>query len=197
MVCFAIHYLLAPQHKWPAQIDDCRTAVKWIRKHSQQFNVDPSRLGAIGYSAGGHLAALLGTTGEAPSNKNNNSDTRLQAVVAGGAPVEFFRNRRDNGVFMAFLMGGDMSTVPEQFRSATPAEFIDKEDPPFFFFNGSIDLLVPMQATSPLHEELKRSGVKSEMHIVKGAGHALASMNRPALSNAFLFLKRELSKKDP
>ena len=65
-VCFAIDYRLAPQHKFPAQIDDCRTAVKWVRDHAADFKVDSKRLGAIGYSAGGHLVCLLGTTGEAP-----------------------------------------------------------------------------------------------------------------------------------
>ena len=62
MVCFAIDYRLAPEHKFPAQIDDCREAVKWIRSNAADYKVDPARLGAIGYSAGGHLVCLLATT---------------------------------------------------------------------------------------------------------------------------------------
>lgn len=67
--CFAIDYRLAPNHKFPAQIDDCREAVKWIRSHAAEYKVDPDKLGAIGYSAGGHLVCLLATTGEAAERK--------------------------------------------------------------------------------------------------------------------------------
>ena len=84
-VCFAIDYRLAPEHKFPAQIEDCRSAVKWMRANAAHYKVDPKKLGAIGYSAGGHLVSLLGTTGEAPTKENGNVDTRLQVVVAGGA----------------------------------------------------------------------------------------------------------------
>ena len=148
MACFAIDYRLAPKHKWPAQIDDCRAAVKWIRTNAKDYKVDPSRLGAIGYSAGGHLVALLATTGEAPNPKNGNIDTRLQAVAAGGAPAEF-REFEDNGKFLTFLMGGDLDSVPEKFKSASPAVFLDKKDPPIFFWNGTKDMLVPMNWTKP------------------------------------------------
>jgi acetyl esterase/lipase len=82
IVSFAIDYRLAPKHKFPAQIEDCRSAVKWIRSNAEKYKVDPTKLGAIGYSAGGHLVSLLGTTGEAPDDKNGNVDTRLQVVVA-------------------------------------------------------------------------------------------------------------------
>lgn len=85
-VCFAIDYRLAPKHKFPAQIEDCRAAVRWIREHAGEYNVNANKLGAIGYSAGGHLVSLLATTGEAPSEANGNVDTRVQAVAAGGAP---------------------------------------------------------------------------------------------------------------
>ena len=70
--CFAIDYRLAPTHKFPAQIDDCRAAIKWIRNNANKYKVDTSKLGVIGYSAGGHLATLLGTTGEEPNEQNGN-----------------------------------------------------------------------------------------------------------------------------
>lgn len=194
MVCFAIDYRLAPKHKWPAQIDDCRSAIKWIRKHAADYKVDPERLGAIGYSAGGHLVSLLATSGEAPSEKNGNVDTRLQAVAAGGAPAEF-RKFPDKGRWAEFLMGGDQDSVPEKFKSASPAVFIDKNDPPIFFYNGTKDRLVPMTWTQPFFEELKKAGVKVEMHTIEGAGHMTAAMNPAALRKAFGFLKRELTAK--
>ncbi len=194
MVSFAIDYRLAPQHKWPAQIEDCRSAVKWIRQHGSEYKANPKRLGAIGYSAGGHLVSLLATSGEAPSKKNGNVDTRLQAVVAGGAPTDFLEFP-DNGRWARYLMGGDLSTVPAKFKSASPTVFLDKNDPPIFFFNGTSDQLVPLRWTKSLHDAMKKTGVKTEMHTVKGAGHIPAAMNREALAKAYAFLQRELAKK--
>lgn len=191
-VCFAIDYRLAPDHKFPAQIEDCRAAVKWIRQHAADYRVDPKRLGAIGYSAGGHLVSLLGATGEAPSEKNDNTDTRLQAVVAGGAPTDF-RWFPDNGKWAEYWMGGDLSTVPENFKAASTTAFIDKHDPPMFFFNGTADGLVPLIWTIPCHAALKAAGVKTAMHKIEGADHMKAARNVEALTKAYEFLAEELA----
>lgn len=191
-VCFAIDYRLAPQHKFPAQIEDCRSAVKWIRANAPQYKVDPGKLGAIGYSAGGHLVSLLGTTGEAPTAKNGNVDTRLQAVVAGGAPTDF-RWFPDKGKWCEFLMGGTLDTVPEKFFAASSSAFADKDDPPTFFFNGTEDTLVPLPWSQSCFGALKAVGVKTEFHRIEGAGHLQAARNREALEKAYNFLKTELS----
>ena len=189
--CFAIDYRLAPEHKFPAQIEDCRTAVKWIRENAKNYNVDANRLGAIGYSAGGHLAALLGTTGEGPNQANGNVDLRIQAVAAGGAPTDF-RVMPDNGNWAEYWMGGNLETVPEKFKLASSAAFVDSKDPPTFFFHGEKDSLVPMMWASSCHNELKKAGVKSIMHKVDGAGHIQAARDTTALTKAYEFLAEEL-----
>lgn len=190
-VCFAIDYRLAPQHKFPAQIEDCRSAVKWIRTNAAKYKVDPGKLGAIGYSAGGHLVSLLGTTGEAPTKENGNVDTRLQVVVAGGAPTDF-RWFPDKGKWCEFLMGGTLDTVPEKFFAASSSAFADKDDPPTFFFNGTEDRLVPLPWSQSCFGALKAVGVKTEFHKIEGAGHMQAARNREALEKAYEFLKTEL-----
>lgn len=189
--CFAIDYRLAPEHKFPAQIDDCRAAVKWIRKNASKYDIDPDRLGAIGYSAGGHLATLLGTTGEAPTEENGNVDTRLQAVVAGGAPTDF-RWMPDNGKWAKYWMGGDLSEEPEKFRLASSAAFVDKDDSPTFFFHGEKDTLVPLIWPFGCYLKLKQAGVKTVMHKIPDAGHHRAAVNPEALTKAFDFLIAEL-----
>lgn len=194
-VCFAIDYRLAPQDKFPAQIDDCRSAVKWIRESAKTYNVDPNRLGAIGYSAGGHLVTLLGTTGEAPSKENGNVDTRLQAVAAGGAPTDF-RFFPDNGKWAEYWMGGDLKTAPENFKAASAAAFADKEDAPTFFFNGTADKLVPLLWTKSGHEALKQAGVPTQMHTIDGADHMQAARNKEALTKAYDFLTERLLTKE-
>ena len=190
-VCFAIDYRLAPKDKFPAQIEDCRAAVKWIRANAAEYGVDPNKLGAIGYSAGGHLVCLLATTGEAPGEQNGNVDTRLQAVVAGGAPTDF-RKFEDNGKWAEYWMGGDLTTQPDRFRDASATVFVDKNDPPVFFFNGTDDELVSVEWSKSCYEALKSSGVKTEMYEIKGAGHLRAAMNPEALEKAYSFLQLEL-----
>ena len=191
--CFAIDYRLAPKHKFPSQIDDCRAAVRFIRKNAKAYKVDPKRVGAIGYSAGGHLVSLLGTTGQAPSSETGNIDTRLQAVVAGGAPTDF-RSFPDNGEWARFLMGGNLDTAKEKFAAASSVNFVDKTDPPMFFFNGTQDRLVPVIWSKATHEALKKVGVRSEMVLIEGAGHIMAAANPGVLKQAFDFLESELKK---
>lgn len=198
--CFAIDYRLAPAHKFPAQIDDCRAAVKWIRQNAEKYKATSDVLGAIGYSAGGHLVSLLGTTGEAPDESNGNIDTRLTAVAAGGAPTDF-RWFPDNGKWAEFWMGGDLDSVPEKFKAASTVPFVDKNDPPFFFFNGTSDKVVPIVWTKSLFEALKAAGVQAELHEVAGASHMQAAADKQALTKAYEFLaanlKQPVSPKKP
>ncbi len=189
--CFAITYRLAPQHQFPAQIEDCRAAVKWVRRNAKEYRVDPDRLGAIGYSAGGHLVALLGTTGEAPSEQNGNVDTRLQAVAAGGAPCEF-RFMPDRGKGLAYWLGGTYEQQRTNFENASPAMFASKDDAPTLFFNGTNDRIVPLAWTRPLFDGLNQEGVDVVLHRVDGAGHMAAAGDKDALKAAYGFLDSHL-----
>lgn len=192
--CFAIDYRLAPKHKFPAQIEDCRSAVGWIRKHAKEYRVDPDRLGAVGYSSGGHLATLLGTTGEPPTKENGNVDTRVQVVVAGGAPTDF-RWMPDKGNWAKYWMGGNLDQVPEKFQAASSAAFVDKDDPPMFFFHGVEDAIVPIIWADMCRLALKNAGVETQMHRIPDAGHIEASSNKPALKKAFEFLEKKIGEK--
>ena len=191
MSSFCIDYRLAPKHKFPAQIDDCRTALGWIRQHAKEYKVDPNRVGAIGYSAGGHLVSLLATTGQAPCEENGHCDTRIQACAAGGAPTDF-RTFDDNGKWAEYWMGGDLETVPEKFHDASSVAFVDPSDAPVFFFNGTADELVNVKWSKDCHDALKKAGVRTEMYLVDGAGHISAAMNPDAVQKACEFLKDEL-----
>lgn len=186
-VGFAIDYRLAPKHKFPAQIEDCRAAVKWVRQHAEEYGADPERIGAVGYSAGGHLALLLGTTGEA----GEGADTRLQAVVAGGAPGDF-EWFPDNGKWAEFLMGGDLDTAAENFHDASPSVFADKADPPVFMFHGAADQIVPLVWSESCHKSLVKAGVRAELHVIPDADHLGTIGDLTSLMKAMEFLAREL-----
>jgi len=170
-----------------------RTYAKELAKRGMvcEFKVDTERLGAIGYSAGGHLVCLLATTGEKPNEKNGNVDTRIKAAAAGGAPTDF-RSFPDNGKWAEYWMGGDLKSCPDLFRDASATAFVDKEDAPVFFFNGTVDKVVPMAWSQSCFDALKSSGVKTEMHTIEGAGHMEAARDNVALEKAFAFLEAEL-----
>ena len=103
--CFAIDYRLAPKHKSPAQIEDCRDAVRWIRQHASRYKTDPGRIGAIGYSAGGHLVSLLATTGLSKEEDPKGVGTKITAAVAGGTPTDF-RFTHENSKMLSYWLGG-------------------------------------------------------------------------------------------
>ena len=198
--CFAIDYRLAPKHKSPAQIEDCRDAVRWIRQHAAKHKTDPERIGAIGYSAGGHLVSLLATTGLSREDDPKGVGTKIIAAVAGGAPTDF-RFTRENSKALAYWLGGSRGEKPKVYHEASPAAYADKNDAPIFFYNGSVDMLVPVKihrtigyaGPSALHAALKKAGVETDLHIIKGAGHLPAILNRTALHAGYAFLDRHLN----
>ncbi len=188
---FCINYRLAPTYKFPAQIDDCRAALVWIRANAAKYEVDPHRVAGFGYSAGGHLVALLGASGLPPSEREGRPDTRLQAVIAGGAPCDF-QKIPENMPTLAFWLGGTRREVPDRYRDASPLAFISKDDPPMFFFNGGRDTLVTPDTAAEMVKALKRSGVDAIQHIVADGTHISTPFNEKALLDVERFLAKQL-----
>ena len=193
----AISYRLAPQSKFPAQIEDCKEAVRWMREHAADLKLDPTRIGGFGYSAGAQLVALLGTTDtkdglEGEDQPDQRPSTRLQAVVGGGAPCDF-RALEPDETFLSFWLGGSPREVPDQYRLASPAAFISPDDPPMFFFHGEKDELVPVALARGMCEQLNLCGCSAELYVVPMIGHTAAAMDRTAVSKAIDFLSRHLA----
>jgi acetyl esterase/lipase len=191
----AIDYRLAPTYKFPAQIYDCQAAVRWMRSHASELKVDPKRIGGFGYSAGGHLVALLGTLDDKelrePGLPANAPSARLQVVVAGGAPCDF-RVLPGDSERIAFWLGGTRDKLPNEYREASPASFITADDPPMYFFHGQQDLLVPVQSPTEMVKLLKGAHVTAEMCVVKDAGHIQALFDRGALEHGLAFADKYL-----
>jgi acetyl esterase/lipase len=191
----AIDYRLAPTYKFPAQIYDCQAAVRWMRSHASELKIDPTRIGGFGYSAGGHLVALLGTLDDKelrePGLPANTPSARLQVVVAGGAPCDF-RVLPGDSDRIAFWIGGTRDQMPNEYRDASPASFITADDPPMYFFHGQQDLLVPVQSPTEMVKSLKAAHVTAEMCVVKDAGHIQALFDRAALEHGLAFADKYL-----
>lgn len=193
----AISYRLAPKHKFPAQILDCKAAVRWMREQSDSLKIDAERIGGFGYSAGAHLVSLLGTTDsddglEGITQPRSSPSTRLQAVAGGGAPCDF-REFPEDLQMLSFWLGGTRRECSEQYRLASPAEFVTEDDPPMFFFHGEKDNLVPLLSPQKMCESLSQLNVPAELYIVPDMGHNFAIFDRAALSKCVDFFTDQLA----
>ena len=192
----SINYRLAPKDQFPAQIEDCKAAVRWMRKNAATYKLDPQRLGGLGYSAGGHLAALLGTTDVSSGLEGadtDGTDTRLQCVVAGGAPCDFRAMPADLRR-LAYWLGGTRAEKPRAYELASPANFVSKDDPPMLFFHGDADTLVPIQSAQSMIAKLSAVGVPAQLYAIHDAGHIPAFHDAQATVETVKFFETHLKK---
>ncbi len=164
MILVSINYRLSGKAKYPAAIEDCRTALKWVRENGLKNQIDVKRIGVLGPSAGGHLALLLCLSLEA--------EERVQAVCSWFGPTDFTNGyeKKSNSAAWVFL-GGAPSELPEVYKEASPATYVSKDDPPVLLIHGDNDTTVDVEQSEILHGKLKEAGVKVEFIRVKNAGH--------------------------
>src|SRR4029077_3790213 len=157
----------------PAQLDDVQRAVRWVRANASKYGVDPDRVGAYGWSAGGQLAALLGTrdTRDAASPLAA-YPSRVACVVdlAGDVDLAAYTSppALDEGVA---LLGGTPAQVPERYREASPLSWIDARTAPFLVIHGAQDDVVPVSQSRGLVSALRAAGVESEYAELHDACH--------------------------
>ncbi len=183
-VVMAINYRLAPKHKHPAQIDDCREALRWLKNHAQEYHIDPERLGVWGYSAGGHLAALLSTD-------RKTQDPAIKVCVAGGAPVDLRMIPEDSRALAGFL-GGTRRSIEEVYLKASPIEHVSSDDPPIMLYHGDADELVPIAFADKMHKKLQETGVATEYFVLPGRSHIMAFVDAKGITRSIEFLDRYL-----
>ena len=177
-------YRFAPEYIYPAPVDDLREALKWMRANATRYQIDPKRIAAMGYSAGGHLAAQLGVLDGPPQ-------VRVQAVVDGAGPTDLRKYK--GGTLVPRFLGGTQEQVPQQFIAASPVTHVSKDDPPVFLYHGTWDALVPDHHSRDFKTELDAAGVRAEWFKIIGRGHVTAFfMDGAAIDAALDFLDREL-----
>lgn len=175
----SINYRLSKQAAFPAQLQDCKKAVAWIREHADEYGLDAGRIGVWGASAGGHLAALLGTTGGVPSldpKGEISTSTKVQAVCDWYGPADLSdvvgRRRRSFAVrAVALLLGGNLTKKTA--LEASPVHYVSPDDAPFLIMHGDRDKRVPVDQSAKLYEALRKNGVQATLLIAEGKGHGL------------------------
>jgi acetyl esterase/lipase len=174
----SIEYRLSQEAKWPAQIEDCKLGVRWLRAHAAQYSIDPHRIGVWGASAGGHLAVCLGTMSDMKEYEGNGGypgvSSAVQAVVDFFGPTDFVSpqiytpnaQRLTEGLF-----GVPRDQNPSLWKSGSPLYYVKAGDPPMLIVQGDSDRLVPLGQSLALDAALSKAGVPHQLVVVKNAGH--------------------------
>ncbi len=195
----SIDYRFSTQAVFPAQIQDCNRAISFLYDNAEKYGFDRNRFVVMGFSAGGHLASLVGLS------KNNNVEPffmtgttksfRLKAVVDFYGPAELilFPGNNDEKSPEALLIGAAPLVRPDLSKVASPVTYVDKNDPPFLIIHGEKDDLVSPKQSQLLSAWLTVAGVQNELIIVKDAPHFGVMFDMDEVRNKVMsFLKKQL-----
>ncbi|MBL9142825.1 MAG: alpha/beta hydrolase [Verrucomicrobiaceae bacterium] len=186
----AVGYRLTKEASWPAQVHDCKAAIRWIRAHAKELNLDGEKIAVWGSSAGGHLSSLLGTSGgvkeiEGDLGPYTSFCSRVACVVNQCGPEDFTKALmfdkeqkpilKDDAVIG--LLGGTYEDKHAEAVAASPITYVSPDDPPFITFHGTSDQRVAFLHAEAIHGALMKVGVKSLLIPITGGGHG--SVNHP------------------
>lgn len=191
-VAAAISYRLVPDAKWPEPLEDCKTAVRFLRANAEKFRIDPERVGALGFSAGGHLVCMMGLAGKDAGFEGKeyaDQSSRVCAVVSYFGPTDFAAFADDqtaqNSTFGP-LVGASYKEKPEAHQKASPVSYVSKDAPPFLFVHGTKDWLVPIDQSRLMCKKLKDAGAKAEICEIDGGSHGFLGANARKADAAML-----------
>ncbi len=181
--CASIEYRLSHEALFPAQIEDCKCAIRFLRANAEKFHLNEGRIGVWGMSAGGHLAALLGTTHHVRELEGKGGwqqfSSRVQAVCDWFGPTDFLRMNDFPGDIdhdaadspEGRLIGGAVQENQEKAAKANPIAYVTEGASPFLIMHADNDRLVPFNQSQLLYEALQQAGVEVTLAMVKGGGH--------------------------
>ncbi|HWB21106.1 MAG TPA: alpha/beta hydrolase, partial [Phycisphaerales bacterium] len=187
-----IDYRLAKDGIYPAAVYDCKAAVRFLRAHADDLGIDPNRIGAMGYSAGAHLAALLGTTANEKDLEGNvgeagaKSDIACVVDISGPTDLVKLGSTRGGARALGVWFGGSMQEKAAEVKQASPIDHIDAHDAPFLIIHGTDDNLVPLEQAQMMRDALKKAGVEVEYLEIEGEGHGVTDPRAMQAAAKFL-----------
>ena len=211
-VVASVNYRFSAEARFPAAVQDVALAIRWLRAHSDQYGIDTSRVVAWGSSAGGQIAALLGTACGAtafeavvPTGTGSLPSICVQGVIDWYGLVDLESDGKDLGKpdvpdYVKTYLGCELSQCPSRWaRSASPFPYIDGKDPPFLIQHGAADVTVSPAQSKRLYDALHAAGVPAELVIYPGVSHGFAkvpgggpddAINKQAMDKVFEYLGR-------
>jgi acetyl esterase/lipase len=173
-----IEYRLSGEAIFPAQIHDCKAAIRWLCANAKEFHIDPHRIGVWGLSAGGHLTSLLGTSGNVPDLEGNGGSegfsSRVQAIVDWYGPSDLSKmggTHDEPDSPECRVVGGLLSERKEIVQMVNPITYVTSDDPPFLIIHGEKDQIVPFNQSELLYNALKEAGVDVTLIKVTNGDH--------------------------
>jgi len=177
----AMNYRYSRHATFPAQLHDCKAAVRWLRANASVHGLDSQRIGVWGASAGGHLAAMLGLTAGTESLEgalgSAEQSSSVQAVVDWFGPTDFLT--LGPGETRTQFLGGDALANPEKARAASPLQYVTNRACPFLIVHGDHDPLVPYAQSQALADALQQTGVETTFITIAGGRHGGSRFSRP------------------
>jgi acetyl esterase/lipase len=185
-VAISPDYRLAPQARFPAQLEDCKTAVRWLRANAARYRIRSDRIGVMGLAAGAHLACLLGLTdprdGLEGTGGHSKFSSRVQAVVSFVAPTDLAQPGWSQDVLsqnLLPLLGAHPEDDPMLYRAASPVNYAGRPNaPPFLLMHGTADRIVPFKQAQDLADLLEQAGSKVQLVPIVDAGHGWSPKQR-------------------
>jgi acetyl esterase/lipase len=208
----SINYRFSQHAIFPAQLEDCKAAIRWLRAHAKDYNLNPARFAAYGGSAGGHLVALLGTTGDIKTfdvGANLDISSKVQAVCDYYGPSdfsydentalpEFIKRLNDPQDAVPQLIGGPVKEKRDAALKASPVTYVTTQPlPPFLIVHGDKDTVVPITQSERLFNVLRDAKGNVHLHCIKGAGHGNGCFSAEIDARVLAFFDRWLKKPSP
>jgi acetyl esterase/lipase len=176
-VSATVQYRLVPKATYPAQIEDVKCAVRYLRANADKYGIDKDRIGAIGFSAGAHLSMLLGTMDKADGLEGEgghaDQSSKVQAVVAYFGPTDLTQQDYPDNVKQMIndLVGGKVADKLDVAKSASPVTYVDSGDAPTLIYQGTKDRLVPYTQAVLMAEAMTKAGMPGRVELLLGADH--------------------------
>lgn len=192
MVAITFQYRLAPKHKWPSMREDALAAIQWIRANEGKYDLDVRQIGALGASAGAHLAMLTGYLPTAPGKYSS----RTQAIINFFGPTDMAVDYPASVDALYFLvLGKKRADAAQEIFEASPVKFVDRGDAPTYTMHGKMDQVVPLKQAERLQEALAGARIDRKFHPIDNIGHELPVTNAEvvqSINESMLWLKKYL-----
>ncbi len=171
-VAMSIDYILSDKKQavWPTNLWDCKTAVRWLRKNSARLGIDPERIGVMGGSAGGHLAAMVSLT--IPADGLDPAEPLGEVSCTVKCGVDFYGIADIATYHDATMLGKTFAEAPELYRAASPVTYVRSNSVPILICHGTADTTVNIKQSESFDKVLTQAGVEHHLEIIPNASHS-------------------------